>query len=377
MGDLTVVIAAADAVDELKWGDESAWIWAVVPLLLLFGFILHAQWRASRLEALRRRGPLPDLLDRRGLGFDALRGGLVVGAAVLLVVAAAQPRCGSSETEVKSLGIDVAIALDASKSMMVGDIVPTRLDAARFEIHRVLEAIAGGRAALVPFAGLAFTQTPLTSDFEVVRSYLAELRVEDMPRGGTAVGRALREALRALAPEQEEDDAPGAVEADEYEEAIKPFDGAQHKAIVLFTDGEDHEGDPLEAAREAARRGVRVYTIGVGTPQGRPVLDIDDKGLVTGTVKGPDGKTPLFSSLNVQLLKDIADITGGEYFHLGTGGLGHGLIEALDQLEAAEYEATFEELGEARYHWPLVPAFALLVLDLWLSARRRRTGGVA
>lgn len=357
-------------IDELQWGDEGAWLWGLLVLALIFGFIWLAQWRSARIEALRARGPLPRLFDDRGLGFVGVRAGLVVSAMALLVVALAQPRWGSTETEVKSLGIDVVFALDVSKSMKVGDVVPTRLDAARLEIHRTLERLSGGRAALVPFAGLAFIQTPLTSDFEVVKTYLADLRVEDMPRGGTAIGRAIHEALRALAPE--EGRSPAAIERGEAEVEIRPFEGAKHKAIVLFTDGEDHEGEPLEAAAEAARRGIRIFTVGVGTPQGRPVLDINDEGLVVGTVKGPDGKTPLFSALNTDLLKGIEDATDGDYFHLGTNGLGDALIDALGELEKAEYHATFEDLGEQRYHWPLVPACALLFIEAWLSGRRRR-----
>ena len=355
-------------VDELQWGDESAWLYALIALGLVFGFLGLAQWRAARREALAKRGPLPQLFDDRGLAGLGVRAALVVTAALLVVVGLAQPRWGSHETEVKSLGIDVAFVIDASKSMKVGDVVPTRLDAARLEIHRILDRLHGGRAALVPFAGLAYVQTPLTTDMAVVKTYLDELRVEDMPRGGTAVGRALREALRALAPADAE---PRREEADAFEEAIKPFPGAKHKAIVLFTDGEDHEGDPLEAAEEAARRGIKVFTVGVGTPQGRPVLDINDEGLVVGTIKGPDGKTPLFSALNTELLKDIARITDGDYFHLGASGLGEGLLEALGELERAEYESTFEDLGEQRYPWAVAPGLALLLLEAWLSGRRR------
>lgn len=357
-------------IDDLKWGDESAWLWALLALGLIFGFIWLAQWRAARMEALARRGPLPKLFDHRGLGVLWVRAGLVVPASVLLVMGLAQPRCGSETTEVKSLGVDVVFVVDASKSMMVGDVVPTRLDAARLEIHHVLDALKGGRAALVPFAGLAFVQTPLTTDTEVVKSYLDDLHVEDMPRGGTAIGRAIKTALDALAPS---DEVPRhGEEEDAFEEAIKPFEGAKHKAIVLFTDGEDHEGDPLEAAAEAARRGIHIYTVGVGTPQGRPVLDINDEGLAVGTIKGADGKTPLFSSLNTQLLKDIAKTTDGDYFHLGANGLGLGLIKALGELEKAEYQSTFEDLGEQRYHWPVVPALLLLGFEAWLSGRRRR-----
>lgn len=359
-------------LDELTWGDEAAFLYALIALGLLLGFIWLAQWRSARLEALRRRGPLVSLLDQRGVGHTLVRGALIVVAAVLLVVALARPRLGASESEVKALGIDVAVVLDASKSMMVQDIVPNRFDAAKFEIRRLMGRLHGGRVALVPFAGLAFVQTPLTSDFQVVDNYLDELKVEDMPRGGTALGRAIEEGLRALAPEPEEGKDG---EKDKALEAIAPYEGAKHKAIIIFTDGEDHEGKPIDAAQEAARRGIKIFTVGVGTPQGRPVLDINDEGLVVGTVKGPDGKTPLFSELNVALLKEIAQTTGGDYFHLGTEGLGEGLEKALTGLEKAEYASTFADLGEERYAWLVLPALLLIVIEAWLSGRRKRREG--
>ncbi|MCC6622275.1 MAG: VWA domain-containing protein [Deltaproteobacteria bacterium] len=355
--------------DDLTWGVDGIPLWSIGVLALVFGWVWYIQWRHARREALKKRGPLARLLDAAPLTRDVLRGSLVVIAAALIVVALKKPRLGASTESMKALGIDVAFVLDASKSMKVNDVVPDRLDAAKLEIVRTLEAMHGGRAALVPFAGLAYTQAPLTGDFAVTRSYLEELRVEDMPRGGTAIGRAIMEAMRALFPDEL---AAEEVGPDDAERQITPFEGAKHKVIVLFTDGEDHEGDALAAADEAARRGVKIYTVGVGTPQGRPVLEIDDQGRVTGTVKGPDGTTPLFSSLNVKLLRDVAEKTGGGYFLLGPEGLGQGLLERLAELEKQEYEDTYVQVGDERYAWVVVPALLLLCAELWLGGRRRR-----
>lgn len=355
--------------DELSWGVQGVPLWAIGLLVLVFGYVWWIQWRHAKREALRARGPLAGLLDTAPLTRDVLRGSLVLVAAVLLVIGLKKPRMGSSADSVKALGIDVVFVLDASKSMKVNDVVPDRLDAARLEIRNTLDQLHGGRAGFVPFAGLAFIQTPLTSDPAVVKTYLDELRVEDMPRGGTAIGRAIMEALRALFPDERgENEAP----ATEAEKEVAPFSGSSHKAIVLFTDGEDHEGDAIAAAEEAARRGVNIFTVGVGTAQGRPVLDIDAEGNVKGIVKGTDGKTPLFSSLNVKLLRDIAEKTGGAYFGLGPDGLGNGLVERLQKLEKAEYDETFMNVGDERYQWVVVPAFLILAIELWLGSRRKR-----
>ena len=191
-------------------------------------------------------------------------------------------------------------------------------------------------------------------------------------RRGACSGRRPFELLPSAAG-TEGDDAPppedeggllGALAAESYK-------GAKNKAIILFTDGEDHEGDPLAAADLAAKLGVRIYTVGVGTSQGRPVPIVNEEGKVMGTLKGPDG-TPMFSELNAELLTKIAEKTGGAYFHLGPDGLADELVGAMDALEKREFEATFQELSADRYQVTLVPAVLLLLIEAWLSSRRRR-----
>ncbi|MFO0748392.1 MAG: VWA domain-containing protein [Myxococcota bacterium] len=354
--------------DVWSWGESDIPLWGIGVIVLLFGFVWWIQWRHARRQALSARGPLAGLLDTAPLTRDVLRASLVVVAAALIVIAVQKPRFGMSSESVKALGIDVAFVLDASKSMKVNDVVPDRLEAAKFEIVKTLDEM-HGRAALVPFAGLAFTQTPLTGDHAVVKSYLEDLRVEDMPRGGTAIGRAIMEGLHALLPDEidDGDQAPSAAE-----KALVPFAGSKHKAIVIFTDGEENEGDALEAAAEAERRGIKIYTVGVGTPQGRPIMEIDDQGNVKGTVKGPDGVTPLFSALNVKLLRDIAEKAHGSYFLLGPDGLDQGLVEKLKELERAEYDDTVENVGDERFAWFVAPALVVLMAELWLGSRKRR-----
>lgn len=362
---LPSTLAQADA---LSWGAPGIPIEVVVVPVLGLGFVYWILWRHGRRKELSAQGPLGRLLDVAPMARDVARAAMIVAAVSLLVLGLAKPRWGASQDEVKALGIDVVFVLDASKSMRLTDVVPDRLGAARHEIERTLTAMTGGRAAFVPFAGLAFEQTALTGDFAVIRSDLESFRIEHMPRGGTAIGRGLTQALATLFPPPLEPSS----QAEAYERELTPFEGAKHKAIVLFTDGEDHEGDALAAAEEAKRRGVKVFTVGVGTPQGRAVMEVDDEGRVKGPVFGPDGSTPIISSLNTKLLKDIAGATGGDYFLLGPDGLGRGLLEALARLERAEYATVYQDLGEERFQWAILPALILLAGELWLSGRRKR-----
>ncbi len=364
-------------MNDLVWGDLEAANWWFAVLAVLLAHIGLALWRRGRMAELDARGPLASLVQTSSRGVRVLRVTLHVLAFSLLVVALMRPQQGTRTSTLGSMGIDIAIALDASKSMKVPDVVPDRLEASKLDLGKVLDGVDGGRVSLVPFAGLAFVQTPLTHDTQVIRTYLADLRVEDMPRGGTAVGRAILEALRTLVPPEAllgtaAETAETEREVSRAPEGVAPFEGSKHKAIVLITDGEDHEGDPIAAAELAASLGVRIYTVGVGTPQGRPVPVINEEGQVVGTLKGSDGKTPLFSELNEDLLRQIARVTQGAYFPLGPQGLGDGLTAALDALEKREYESTFSHLRDDRFQLALLPALLLLLLEAWLAGRPRR-----
>lgn len=364
-------------MNDLNWGDLDAAVWAFAVLLMAFAWLALAMWRRGRLAQFASRGPLPGLLESGGAGQHALRGVLLVLSAACVVLALMRPQHGTRATELKNMGIDIAVVLDASKSMRVPDVVPDRLQAAKLEIGQLLDGVAGGRIALVPFAGLPFIQTPLTSDHQVVATYLDDLRVEDMPRGGTSLGRALIEAIRALVPAERLVGSAAQAAGDQVRspvpQGVTSFEGSQQKAIVVFTDGEDHEGDPVAAAELAREHGIHIYTVGVGTAQGRPIPIINDDGLTIGTMKDSDGKTPLFSELNESLLAQVAEVTGGRYFHLGPGGMDEGLQGAIDTLEKREYEATFEHLRDDRFQLALLPALFLLLLEALLRGRRVRT----
>jgi Ca-activated chloride channel family protein len=197
-----------------------------------------------------------------------------------------------------------------------------------------------------------------------------------MPRGGTAIGRAIVESVRALVPPEDlEGTAAEVPKEDRGPSDVPSYAGSKHKAIVLLTDGEDHEGDALQAADVAAKLGIPIFTVGVGTAQGRPVPIVNDQGEVVGTMKGPDGRTPLFSELDEGLLREIASKTGGQHFSLGPTGLGDGLLRAIDRLEKQEYDATFKHLRDDRFQLALVPALLLLVVEAVLAGGRRRRKG--
>ncbi|MCO4761647.1 MAG: VWA domain-containing protein [Myxococcales bacterium] len=350
-------------MDELTFASpEMAWL--AVPAVVLTAWGLVQLRRLSIRLARLGTGPV---IHRLIASFSPRRATwqwVCVGlAGVLLAASAMRPRYGLRETEVANAGIDVVFAVDASKSMLVRDVVPNRLQGTMLEISGLLEQLAGGRVALVPFAGIPFVQCPLTTDQEVIRTYMGELKPSDMPVGGTNIGRAISLAAEVLTGGKQQ------AEAKLRGNLIPQFKGSKHKAIVLFSDGEDHEGAALKAAKKAAAQGIRIYTVGVGSGFGDPVPIISGDGTVTGTLKDSSGN-PIFSKLNGKLLTAIAKATGGKYLHYANKTVVPDLFAALDALEKAEYAETFKLLGEDRYQYLLGPALLLLLISLLLTPRR-------
>ncbi len=332
-------------IDAIRWANGGLWWLLLLPVALVPLWAVYESWRRRVARTFSGRKLLPTMLGgvsggRRTLGMFA-----VLCALELAALAAMRPRYGLKEVSVRGFGVDMAIVLDASRSMKVADVVPDRLAVASIEIGRLLDRSKGNRVALVPFAGIAFIQSPLTVDYGVIRQYLADLHVRDLPVQGTALGRALRVAGTALGLD---DETPR---------------GSTNKAILLFTDGENHEGDPEAVAAELAKKGVRIFTVGVGTPAGRPIPILDDRGAVTGTAREADGVTPILSKLNEPLLRSLAEKTGGSYHSLtASQDVATALTADLGALEKAEYMARVDRLLEDRFQYPLAGAVAMMML---------------
>ncbi|MEE3259702.1 MAG: VWA domain-containing protein, partial [Candidatus Latescibacterota bacterium] len=220
------------------------WLLLLLPLLgFFFAWALLARRRALVRFA---RWPLAEKLTR-----DVSRGrqfwkyGLLGMGTLLLILALTGPQFGTKLEMARRKGVDVFAVLDVSRSMAAEDVKPSRLERAKHQIRGLVDLLEGDRVGLVVFAGKAFVQCPLTTDYGAVEMFLDILDAGSVSAQGTAIGAALRLATRSFDP-----------------------DDLQHKAVVLFTDGEDHMGQPLEAARAAAAQGVRVFAVGLGTPAG-------------------------------------------------------------------------------------------------------------
>jgi Ca-activated chloride channel family protein len=319
---------------------------ALVPGLIAF-FLWAGRRRREALAAFVAAALLPavapDVDPRRRL----LRAVMLTAAVLLLVVALAGPRWGFRWEEVRREGIDLIVAVDTSRSMLATDVKPDRLARAKLAVQDLLTQLHGDRIGLVAFAGTAFLQCPLTLDYGAFAQSLQAVEVGLIPKGGTALTAAIDTSLGA-------------------------FEGRQgkHQALLLITDGEDHEGKVKEAAARAAERGVKIYTVGIGTSEGE--LIPDESGRFLKDRKGQVVK----SRLDETGLQEIAVETGGVYLH-GTGtslGLAELYRDYIDPMEKRELGSQLERRFEHRFQVPLAVALALLLLEPLVGERRLPAG---
>jgi Ca-activated chloride channel family protein len=323
------------------------WLLTLVPALAL---LLVWAFRARR-RALEQFVSQP-LSDRLAQSVRPVvrrwKAVLLVAGVLLSVLALAQPRWGFEWRQVKSKGVDVFVLLDVSKSMWTEDVRPNRLTQAKFAVEDLLGKLQGDRIGLIAFAGSAFIQCPLTIDYEAFRLALHDADPHIIPRGGTAIALAIRTALKGFETGVDRD-----------------------RAIVLVSDGEETVPDALAAADEAAKEGVRIYTIGVGTTEG-DLIPIREDGHPMEYVKDPDGAV-VKSRLDETLLKQLALKTQGIYVRSVAGDFGMDTVydKGIAQLKHKEVSEKLQRRFYERFQWPLGLALLLLAIEMFLSDRRR------
>lgn len=350
----------------MSWADEKAlWLLLLVPVLL-GGYWWGAQRRMRATRSFGDAATVEPLIAGHAHWWRLVKASLVTATIALLIIAFAGPQYGSRTRVLRKRGIDVVIALDFSKSMLAQDVHPSRIRRAKAELELLLNDLDGDRVGLVAFAGDAMA-FPMTVDYSAIRLFLRDLGPMDMPVGGTAIGKALIASKRLIESSNE-----GQGDANEP--------ARRSKVVLLFTDGEDHEGDPVAAAEELKAAGIQVYTVGIGSSNGEPIPSYTSDGTLTGHMKDSDGRLVMtaLTAENEDTLEEIASITGGQYLRAREGTVGVDQIRAaIDQLQESEQKARRVTVHENRFALVLLPAFLLIVLegllpDAWVVRRRRR-----
>jgi Ca-activated chloride channel family protein len=273
---------------------------------------------------------------------------LLLSALAFLIVALARPQWGSEVREIEQEGLQVIVALDVSQSMLAEDVKPTRLDRAKLEIRDLTERLDGDEIGLVLFSGASFIQVPLTSDYLTALNYLDSANPSVISRPGTVIGEAIRTAMSGFDDELN-----------------------NQKVLIVMTDGEDRETDPLAMAQEAADAGILIYTIGFGTPEGQPVPETNQYGEITGYKRDQNGEVVL-SRLDETTLQTIAQTGNGKYYRATADGRELGsLLGEIDDLQRAQLQTRFETTYIERYQIFLALALAALIVAEMIPDRKK------
>ena len=326
------------------------------PFWLLIGFItclaififtlFNTRLRKKELQKFVAPKLLPGLTGNVSSSRRQLKNVLFIFGIACLFLALARPQYGEQWIEVRQKGIDILIGVDVSKSMLVQDIKPSRLGRAKLAIRDFVTKLEGDRVGLLPFAGTAFLMCPLTTDYEAFNASLDTLDVGSIPKGGTDIGLAIRKGGEALSNE------------------------ANHKIFVLVTDGEDLSEDAVQAAKEAKKENMVVYTIGVGTPEGE-LIPVASQGQVGRFIQDAQGRF-ITSKLDEHTLTTLAETTGGLYAPLGATGQGFDTIyeKKLSLIPQEEHEQRRRKIPIERFPWPLAAAVLILSIDFLVTGRR-------
>jgi Ca-activated chloride channel family protein len=273
---------------------------------------------------------------------------LLIVAVAFLIVALARPQRGYDLQEVAQRGLDIVVAVDTSKSMLATDIAPNRLARAKLATLELMQRASADRLGLVAFAGDGFLECPLTIDNTAFQQSVQALDVNSIPQGGTALAAAINTALTAFKEKE------------------------HHRVLVLFTDGEDNDSETgaLEAAKNAAKVGLKIFTIGIGTAAG-DLIRVTDANGNSDYVRDDQGNV-VKSHLNEQLLKQIADATGGSYLLLHGADTMDTLYErGLAPLPKSEGKERLIKQYHEQFHWPLAAAVILLLAEMFLPERKK------
>tara|TARA_B110000285_G_scaffold209410_1_gene250382 strand:+ start:1116 stop:3155 length:2040 start_codon:yes stop_codon:yes gene_type:complete len=324
-------------------------LWLILTPLIVLLFAALFAFGFRRREALLSRFAAARLLDqlteKASQQRTLLKAALILLALALIGVALARPQYGVDWIERKARGLDIVFVLDSSKSMLATDLRPTRLDRAKLAIIDLVKRLESDRIGLVAFAGNAFLQTPPTLDYSAFRENLDSIGQTSISRGGSDIGRAIREAAKAF-----------------------PKDN-NFKVVILLTDGEDQEQQAIDTAREVAKDGIKIYTIGIGTPEGE-YLKVRNAQGTEEFIRDSSGQ-PVRSQLDERTLQEIARLTGGSYRRLSDQSLNTLYNSVLATLPREERESELQEARIERYQWALFSACILLVLEIFIRRRSK------
>lgn len=315
-------------------------------LLIPFFFVgnaLRLYFQKRRIRKFGDRSLVLQLMPSRSVSKSWVRISLFSIAFFFFAIGMARPQIGAKLSERETRGVEVMVCLDVSNSMLAEDYSPNRLERAKLAISKLVDRLSEDRIGLIVFAGNSFVQLPVTTDYVSAKMFLNSISTGSVPIQGTAIGDAINTAIRGFSAQSE-----------------------KSRVIIVITDGENHEDDPVEAAKTAAEMGIRVFTIGVGSPEGKPI-PVDGE-----LLKDKDGNI-VVTRLDEQILVRVAEAGGGAYVRAGNTEFGlNPIVDSIRKMEDEKFSSiVFEEYDE-QYMYFFALALLFFVLELLVGEKRSK-----
>jgi Ca-activated chloride channel family protein len=324
---------------------EFLWGLAAVPLLMILFFMVR-RWKRKALAGLGDPITVRKMIPEVSFSRPGLKFVLFLVAYASLVIGIANPQIGTKMEEAKRNGSDLMILLDVSNSMLAGDLAPNRLENAKRAISQLIDNLHNDRIGIIIFAGEAYVQLPITTDYSAAKLFLNNITTDIVPTQGTAIGAAIDIGMKSF-----------------------NFVNGTSKAMILMTDGENHEDDAVTAAKNARTKDVAIHVIGVGSPEGAPV-PVYKNGKPVSFHTDEAGKT-VVSKLNEQMCKEISEAGNGVYVRASNANSGLGIVmDQVDKMQKKTYDSKAFKNYEDRFQFFLAFSCLLLLLEFFISNRK-------
>jgi len=338
----------------LRWANTDAFYLLLVVALLVAAYFYFEKSSQLRLNKAFGNKVAAYLAQSASLVKRRLQMFFQAAALILFIVALARPQAGESQQEIKSEGVELLVLADVSESMLAEDVKPSRLQQMKIELSKLLELMPGNKIGIIAFAGSSTLLSPLTTDPNALRMYIDSLDVNSVSSQGTNFETALNYAKEAF--------EKGGVTQDDASRTTR--------AVLVVSDGEDHEEGALDAAKKLAKDGIRIFTIAYGTEKGGAIPDRDPYGNATGFKKDSSGQ-PVLTQVKGDFLKSMAQAGEGQfYFAYFNGDHLRRFVDDLGQLEKTQFQSSMLTQYEEKFTWPLLAGLILLFISFLISDRK-------
>jgi Ca-activated chloride channel family protein len=319
----------------------------LIPIYIVI-YLLVIRWRKKALHAYGDISVIQQLFPDVSKSKRMWKFILYTFAFALLIGGIINPQVGTKLEEVKRKGADLMICLDVSNSMKAEDLQPNRLEKAKQAISKLIDKLEGDRIGIIVFAGEPYVQLPITTDYSAAKLFLESISTDMVPTQGTSIGSAIDMAMESFGKDE-----------------------GKNKAIVIITDGENHEDDAVKAAQNAAEKGITIHTIGMGSADGAPI-PIYKGNIREGYRKDKQGNT-IVTKLNEQALQEIAAAANGIYVRASNSDAGlNNVLGAIGKLEKKQFDSKMYSDYEDRFQWFIAGALVLLLLETFITERKSK-----